>query len=458
MKLPVIGLSDTPLTPSGFGKVARKMFMPLPQGLFRLAHLGRGYPGTCRYPGVQCYGYEGSGPREDTGQTALPRVINDFAPDGPFALWTLMDPWQTSWIGTPKESPVAHPLSTRYLTANRQRMTWVGYFTCDAMGPRNGPPRWVEGYLDSCDVPVMMSEWARKLCQPFCKKELRFIPHGVSDTFHPDDQAACRDEWDRKHFKATLKSLSREMGEANPEALMAESHKSAFTLGDRFTVLSVMANRERKYWPTLLKAFRMLVDKVPNARFIGVCGLHRTPDERGWDLPSICKDLGLRTFEEGQSDPNVWLIGQIGTRSVDEDDDVIRKLNAIANVTAVISGGEGSGMPQLEAHACGRPCVVGKYSASTEQVVDDREGVLPRGFMTVGQNESQRPLYRAEDIADRFLYAYKNPGWCREVGAAGVEQAERLRWHKIIPQWVDVFTGVADRVMPQAEEAIATPA
>ena len=116
-------------------------------------------------------------------------------------------------------------------------------------------------------------------------------------------------------------------------------------------------------------------------------------------------------------------------------------------------GRRGSGLPQLEAHACGTPCVVGRYSASIEQAVDSRELIAPRGYYSTPDNMVRRPIYSPKDLADHAVFAYKNPSWRQEVGAKGrAHVLEHHNWVTVVPQWVALFEEAYRTVAPAPVE------
>lgn len=434
----ILGISDPLTAPTGFGRVARELFTRLAEtGKYDLGYLSHGWPGSSRFPGVVCY----SDDRSNHCQEAFPRVALDFAQNDTYLLWTLMDPWQVGWLALPHTSPLRHPRTTQFLKEQRRQMHWVGHFPIDGEGTRNGrPARWTEEFIEPMDTPVAMSEWGRRVTQEVVKKDVRFISHAVNDTFRPMPKAEARLEVERRFAAGIARGLAK-LPDADrpptPQAFADELEIRKFKIGERFTVLCVMANRERKYWWDVLRAFRQLVDVVPDARLIGVCG-HRAPlNPDAWPLEECVKELGLRLDFEAD-DPNVWLIETVVASHLPEDESMRILYNA-ADCSILISGGEGFGLPQLEAHACGIPCVAGDYSASSELAVHHRELIGPRGFTYTTNNMVRRPIYSPKDIADRLAWVAKNPAWRQEVGAAGVAQAQERTWQKILPQWIDLF-------------------
>jgi glycosyltransferase involved in cell wall biosynthesis len=442
-RIPILGLSDAPNSPTGFGRVTRELFRRLPQERYRLGLLARGWVGSQRFPGIASY----SASWQDVVQAdALPVAATDMGL--PLVLWTLMDPWQTGWLSHPEGNTYATPRSTRFLRAHRQDLVWIGHYPIDGLGPRDGPPLWVEDFLRGPDYVVLMTEWARRLVAPLLpRKDVRVISHAVdTDRYYPMDADATKAQLDRAYAAQILRLLATRTG-APPEDVVDEAARRTLRLADRYVVLCVMANRQRKYWPDVLRAFAALLETMPHACLIGVCGDPRGDTDDSWPLEEYARRLGLR-LAKYDAEPNVWLMDVVGD-DVDREDDALRLLYGAADVTVLLSGGEGFGLPQLEAHACGRPCLVGAYSASAELAVDPRETITPRGWYYVGTNMVRRPVYRWQDLTDRLLYAARNPTWRAEVGAAGVAQAQARSWARILPLWLALFDEAGARLAPQ---------
>ncbi len=442
-RTPLLGLSDPLNAPTGFGRVARELFARLPQDRFRLGYYSQ-WVGSRHFPGVATYGDPGA----RFGAGAFPQAALDFGGTAGerFILWTLFDPWMTAWISHPQTAPIGSPVTRKFFReGGRGRFVWVGHWPIDGQGPRAGPGRWIEDYLKAMDLPVAMSEWGRRMVQPWMPKgkEVRLVSHAVHDGFRPMPRDEARHEVEKAYARSLLLAVAKKAGlgpdDAVPPEAFAEAHKRMFRLGERFTVFCVMANRERKYWPDVLRAFALLLEDVPDARLIGLCGDRKGEGgEDMWPLEDLCRELGLRLDEEAE-DPNVWLIEVVQDRPDAEPDYSMRLLYCASDAVVLLSGGEGFGLPQLEAHACGIPCVAGNYSASTELAVHPQELLDPAGWRETPQNQIRRPLYKPRDLAQRLKWIARNPSWRREVGRAGEAQATGRRWEKILPLWLEIF-------------------
>jgi glycosyltransferase involved in cell wall biosynthesis len=392
----ILGMSDPLSSPTGFGRVARELFIRLGtmyEDKFQLGYLSRGWVGTRKFPNVQTYS---SSLTDAVNSGAFPIAAQDFEP--PFILWTLTDPWQTGWISHMESNTYSTQASAEWLKANREKMLWIGHYPVDGEGI-NGPPFWYDAFMNGPDVTVFMSEYGHTLMKDHLSTQTRFISHAVdTNLFHP----------------------------VAPEA--REAAKANAGLGGRFVVISVMANRYRKYWPELLYGFKMALRKNPDLHLLAICGDPMGNAEDTWSLVEIAKTLGL--MEKGKE--RVTFISSV-------PEHVLARMYMLSDMAALVSAGEGFGLPQLEAHACGLPCVVGRYSASEELIVSAGEGLSPAGWTYHGNNVIKRPVYSPADIADRILFWSRSSARMGEVARLGLEQALERSWEKVLPQWVALF-------------------
>ncbi len=458
----IIGLSDPPTMPTGFGRVSRELFDRLSkltvtvddsedgkligqhsEAKYDLAYLSTNWIGSARNRNIVYY--SGS----HFGESDLPAVVRDFAGEDKMLLWTLMDPWQTSWLSHPKTSPHAR-VSPRVIEDMRGRLKWIMHFTIDGEGPTGKLPRWVHEYVEAADYPVAMSEWGRGLIQESVKKDVRFISHAVDTAIYkPMDKEASRMVLEQQ-FTILLAQQAIMNGLTEKEKIAEWMRGRQISLRGKFVVTCVMANRSRKYWFDALRAFAVLQEKLGGrAVLLAICGDASGQQEGALPLIDIAREQGLRMPGENV-DPDVWFIETVGIGSKAEGTLAIL-INA-ADVTWLISAGEGFGLTQLESHACGRPCVVGRYSASVELIVNKREGIEPATWWWEGQAQVKRPIYRYRDFADRTAWIAENPGWAAEVAAAGEEQARKRAWVNILPLWEALFEEAHGSLFPKDSE------
>lgn len=407
-KIKVLGLSDPPNTPSGFGRVSRELFTRLHAqhgDRFELGFLSRGWVGSNKY-GVQPYSASNN---DELCSGAFPIAAIDFGL--PFILWTLVDPWQTGWLHIPKNT-YAMPGTTAWIEANREKFRWVGHYPIDGEGVDGGPPFWYDTFLNGPDVTVFISEFGKRVMGDRVKTKTRIITHAVdTSVFFP-------------------------VSPPDKEAMKEKAH-----LGGRHVVISVMANRRRKFWPELLLAFRTALRKNPDLHLLAVVGdVHGEADD-SWSLADVARALGL--LEKGKE--RVSFVSAV-------PDKVLARLYQMSDQSVLLSAGEGFGIPQLEAHACGLPCAVGRYSASEELAVDASELVEPRAWTFAGNNVIKRPVYAWPDVADKILGFAMSDARRLGVGAKGYQQGLDRSWDKVLPVWVALFEEVWAELTAEKQE------
>lgn len=384
-RIKVLGLSDPLTAPTGFGRVAREIFARLDREKYDLAYVSRAWVGSKKFD-LQTYSGNAN---DEVSASATAIAAQDFGM--PLILWTLLDAWQTGWISHNERNAMSTPISRDWVTKHRKDISWVGYYPCDAEG-LNGPPLWMEDFFRGPDALVHMSRFSER---QFANIELppqRTILHGTdTKLFHPKPAGMMR--------------------AVRPE---------------KFVVICVMANRRRKYWPDVIQSFRHVLDKVPNAHLYAVCGNPDGDLEDSWSL----KDVAMRANLPADSVSFITVV----------TNEQLGLLYRMSDVALLLSGGEGFGLPQLEAHASGLPCVIGNYSASTELAVHPRELVAPRAYTWVGNNLLKRPVYDSVDVADRIVRLARDEALRAEIGELGAAQGLALAWENIMPEWDRIFT------------------
>lgn len=122
---------------------------------------------------------------------------------------------------------------------------------------------------------------------------------------------------------------------------------------DAFVVLNVNTNQFRKRLDLTLRAFKLLVEQVPEAFMLFHCA---GGDEDGWDI------LDLAEYLEIPADR----IGCVHYSTPKLTDDQLCWLYNCADVQINTAGGEGWGLTSFEGAACGVPQMVPDWSATRE--------------------------------------------------------------------------------------------
>lgn len=168
----------------------------------------------------------------------------------------------------------------------------------------------------------------------------------------------------------------------------------------------------RKNLPTLIRAFRTLIDRYKTEADLVIAG------KQGWlydDVYQLVDSLGLEN--------RVRFLGRVPAA------DLPHLYNA-AQMLVLPSYYEGFGLPPLEAMACGVPVVVSDTPAMAEVVADAGLRVAPEddeGFAVA--------MWRL--LTDDALRA--------DMIAKGLKRAESFSWKRAAQETFDVYRNVADK-------------
>ena len=175
-------------------------------------------------------------------------------------------------------------------------------------------------------------------------------------------------------------------------------------------IISVGATREEKGHDVLIRAFREVADRHPEARLkIVGDGSYREVCE------NLIDDLDLRS--------SVKITGW-----VDRPD--IRELLASANVFVLPSRQEAFGMALLEAMASGLPVV----ASDTGGIPEVTKGTSAR--LVEPENE--------EELAYALVKALEDREWRERTARAGIQRAHELRLEAMVDRYEDVITGTEE--------------
>jgi glycosyltransferase involved in cell wall biosynthesis len=185
---------------------------------------------------------------------------------------------------------------------------------------------------------------------------------------------------------------------------------------DRFLVLRVDKNSTRKDYPATWKALRPLLRKYPDIDVHFHC-LPRASD--GYDLRAVLyNDEDIR--DRANFSPN--LTGFIGW-----SDAQLAVLYAAADAFVSTSWGEGFGLGNLSAIACGTPVVATDCSAITEVVGPGGILVPPKDRITTPMGQEQC-LPDIDGFTAAIERLYLSRKLRRDLASAGVAHAAQFSW------------------------------
>ncbi len=248
--------------------------------------------------------------------------------------------------------------------------------------------KWVAWFpVDSDPIPPgvlkkVSQAYHRIVWTEFAKKQMEntgldydYIPYGIdADMFHPGDKTKARE--------------------------------IAHMPQDKFIVGMVAMNKgypPRKAFYQNIEAFKTLHDKHADSMLY----LHTLdgsrPNGEAIDLMGFCKSLGLKIGEDVIfADQYSYILGY--------PEQAMVTLYNCFDVHLLVSMGEGFGMPQVEAQACGVPVICGDWTAMSELCFSGWKVEKKDATKLFTLQDTYQYLPRADAIADKLEQAYRMRG------------------------------------------------
>jgi glycosyltransferase involved in cell wall biosynthesis len=277
----------------------------------------------------------------------------------------------------------------------------------------------VKHVLDQIDYPVFFTNWAREIIAgefPETAPKLRTIYHGVKPMKVVDDDK-----------KLEFKSLNGFQG--------------------RYIVGSVFRNCIRKHPERLMRAFRKVLEQIPNAMLL----LHTQPVDVARDCLNIVQLADYMGFKKSElfisKVPNPTDTQRMAT------EEELNKIYGMMDVHVLTSGREGWGLPLIEAAMAGRASIGTNYASMTEILADDRGWLVDYSdwYPLDSSLNFKDVLIDIDKLADTIVEVWRYP---KEAAL----RAQRLRrwtqehceWGNIQKQWVTLFDEIEKKLPPKA--------
>jgi len=455
-KLRILVVSDSPWAPTGFGTNTRCIASIFAEAGHTVAYAGCQNPNhdpkwETPWPLGQTekkvsfellpFMYPG---QEKFGEKSFPHWIDQFKPDLVFThLDIQMFAYMTeAKIPTGANIPLVDERGAKVNMKQEQKLAKQDYrvsgkprFKLGSIIPIDGQPSipgW-QGTLQHVDFPVAMSEYGKTvMTEDFAdwKTAITTIPHGVDTNF----------------FKP------RDVPKPNP---------------DTFIVGCVARNQHRKNIPRLIRAFKIFVEDNDLTPEDAKLMLHMDwNDHMGWNIEYMSSEH-VYDIREYLLPPTMGNLEQ----GENPDDDAMVGIFNLMDVHALPTGGEGFGIPTLEAMSCGKPNVICNYTTSYELVGADKpecpEDMLQphgedgdenliqtnRGFLvpykdlmwdTPIRAAPQRSLWDEKKAAEAFTIYYNDRELCKKHGENARKHAIKYYdWEPVGKKWLQWITKVA---------------
>jgi len=287
---------------------------------------------------------------------------------------------------------------------------WLGHYVFDT---ENMVSFW-NNSIKNADISVVPSKNSYELVKRYGHKNIQYVPHGIdTNTYKP-----CTYE-EKLEFRESI-GLPK----------------------DGYIIGMVAHNQHRKKIYRLLVAFQKFLVKNPNAFLV----MHTAPkDSTGWDLPLIISDMGIKNhvlFTDKASKG-------FGDLHVPESE--LRKLYCSMDIHALSTGGEGFGVPIVEAMACGIPNVAPAYTTPKEflcdvdpldatKLVNERGIAVPYVDVDMHHTGGLWCIVDTNAMANAFQYLKDNQGEASKMGMKARKFAVENYDNEIVKtQWQELY-------------------
>ena len=403
--IPLLLISDAPSSGTGLGRITKDLAARIHEHLsdiYKVAVLGHGGPGTCKF-GFMQYAIEGM---SEWIIPTLPQVWEDFASEEPGICMPVWDISRLMWFSQPARCEMLAPspvLRDWLIKAPFQR--W-GYFPIDAEGPNHKLTFPLQQTLLGFNRVLAYGQWAKGVIERTIGEEKSNLlglderPHGIdTEVFYPRDRAHCR-------FK---------FGSITGARILLQVPQLSSILNTEILIGIVATNQSRKDWALGIEVVSLLA-KNRRVRL----WIHTDNLERNWSIPALLADYGLLNK------------AMISTGYL--PDDAMAMAYSACDVTLGI-GSEGFGYPLAESQACGTPVVTGNYAGGAE-IVPEEMRVSPVAYRYEGLYSNKRPVFSAQDWADLTV----------QILDKRVSLDPQYEWKNLWPRWEAWFRkGIEER-------------
>jgi len=425
--------SEQPTRPTGYGVVSREIISRLIKTHgHEVFVMGWDYNGepfphpdgwTLVHAGLNRFGGDPLNPADPNSPTVLDMHLAELKPD---LYLSLIDCW---FIG--------HAV----LSTNRARIPYIAYTPIDGFPIAYA---WAK-ILGNVHTPLFMADYGKQVFQDFVAE------YNSENGTAPKEMLL--DDLDR-YNNAELPRIHHGVDEKvfRPRSLAEkESARQALGITWDTVFLSVGRNGNRKQIPRLLDAFKLFIERNPkaNAGLIIHCG---DPTDNmslgGWNLPELVKQKGLEShvrFSDMSANP---------LHGLSRED--LSTLYGLSDVHVLATGGEGFGIPSVEAMSCGVPIILPDNSTAPELIGEDDERgwLVPLATTITGAKWGvNMGLVDVEALADAIADAHHDVKGRKAKGKKARQFIEaNMTWDIIAQQFHDLIEATIDRQKPLGME------
>jgi len=406
-KIKILAYCDSPTCATGFGTVSRNIF----EGLYRTGRYEIDILGINYWGDPHNFPYRiwpvGTNPQKDPyGRQKVINMIQQMDFD---ILFFLQDTFIMDFL------PVLMP----HLKANRKNpFESIVYYPIDSILKKE----WAKN-IEVVNTLVAYCSFGRdETLKVLPNNDVRIINHGVN---------------------------TREYFPLQKQQITSFRNRYFGSEADKFIITNLNRNQQRKDIPRTIMAFKKFREIVPDSMLY----LHMSIKDQGWDLKSICDNIGFN-INKDVIFPQNFGANQGYPR------EIVNLLYNASDVVISTTTGEGWGLSWIEAMAAKVPVIMPANTSMIEFITEDRGYLVKSGSddnlfsILPHDNEILRPLVDINDLVDKLVYVYNN----REEAIQKAENAykwivEKMDWQKnIVKQWVELFDELYEKIGKEQKE------
>lgn len=420
---------------TGFATVARNVLSRLPKDMFNVRQLAVGYDPVEQAKMIKDPEHRADvlarlAEAETSWEVDVPSVfdfkIDEILGKNPWGQDCLLawakhfqldvivyngDPWMTAWLASSQRLNQDLGIPVIYyqpidgvVGANKLPRIWFS----SSKEKKAIAIDWAE-FISRQDFTVVYGPWAYNLLWENFDVEQReraegrisYIQHGVDcDVFAPGP----------KQYNRTVLGVPQ----------------------DAFVIGMAATNQGRKNWPGIIKAVAKFTETHPNTVFFPWTRFF-SKMEGSWDIDTLIRQVF--------SEPTKQVIRhEPFQRGKYIDAAAMAIYYSLLDVHVLWHGGEGCGLPHLEAQACGRPALAVDYGGITDYFSDNWLRIRPGQFYTAAGNCIERCLGDDRQLLQKLDRLYHHPELGVRLGIKGRNYARQaLNWDDAARDWEELL-------------------
>lgn len=233
-----------------------------------------------------------------------------------------------------------------------------------------------------------------------------------------------------------------------------DAKRYAVGWNDKFVIMCVAQNVERKQWGRLFEAVSILSKKYKDV----ILYAHTVPFNNyylgGHNLPRLAVEMGISDrvfFPQDHKRHN----DAIELRGVDKPG--LIDLYNMADVFVLPSQVEGFGLPLAEAMACGLPVMHTNYGAGAE-VIGNAGVKVQVNDWTINKSHSRYANVSPAVLAEEISRVRKSAERRQIMSKKGIEQAKKFKWDDYQSYLREAFNGSTLRSEQEPAQESGSPA